>query len=343
MLSEKNTPPFITVCMPVRNEVRFIENTLTQLLAQDYPKDRFEIIVADGGSDDGTRDLVNIISQRFSQVVLLDNPKQVSSAGRNIGFKNGKGDILMVVDGHCHIPDGKLFEHVVACFDKSQADCLGRPQPLNPPDTNRFQKAVALARQARIGHAGDSLIYSDYEGYVSPVSHGAVYKKRVFEIIGYVDESFDACEDGDFNIRVEKAGLKTYMSPSIAIQYFPRENFSSLFNQMIRYGKGRFRLLKKHPDTFSIGNMIPPMFVAGLFMLLPLCLMDGALGAMGMGLYGIYLLLLLLTSVSVSLKNGLKYFVFIGPILFTVHAGLGLGFLEEAFSWFYRGLKQNVN
>ena len=75
--------PFLTVVMPVRNEERFIADTLEQLLNQDYPQDRFEIIVADGQSDDSTCAIVTEISQRYPQVRLFPNPKRRSSSGRN--------------------------------------------------------------------------------------------------------------------------------------------------------------------------------------------------------------------------------------------------------------------
>jgi len=86
--------PFITIVMPVRNEARFIKHTLNQLVTQDYPPDRYEIIVADGESSDETRSLVTTISQKHPQVLLKDNPGRWPSSGRNVGFKNGQGIIL---------------------------------------------------------------------------------------------------------------------------------------------------------------------------------------------------------------------------------------------------------
>ena len=124
-----------------------------------------------------------------------------------------------------------------------------------------------------------------------------------------VDESFDACEDGDFNIRVEKAGLRTYMSPSIAIKYYPRENLSSLYSQMLRYGQGRFKLLQKHPQTISINGLILPMLICGLILLPLLFLVNRVLGIIGIGLYLVYLLIVLWISLIISLKT-LKFTLF---------------------------------
>lgn len=320
--------PFITVVMPVRNEERFIARTLGQLLDQDYPPERFEIIVADGGSTDRTREIVKEIIRTNPQVVLMENPRHLSSAGRNLGFRNGRGDYFIVVDGHCWIPTRMLFKNMLECFGKSGADCLGRPQPLDPPDVTVFQKAVALARASRLGHSGDSLIYSDYEGFCSPVSHGAMYRRSVFEKVGYVDETFDACEDVEFNYRLEKAGLKTYMSPALTIRYYPRESLLGLLRQMIRYGRGRIRLWKKHPGLFRPQGLAPLavpalLFSAPLWAVVPA---GAAFLAWGLAI-GSYCLLLAAESTRLGLRHGLSLAPWIFFSLIAVHMGLGLGLL----------------
>ena len=335
--------PFITVVMPVRNEARFIGDTFRQILTQEYPANRFEIIVADGFSDDGTREIVLDMARDHSQLQLLDNPKRLSSAGRNIGFLKGRGDYFLVVDGHCFIPDKKLFINLVDCFMKSGADCLGRPQPLNPPGLTLFQKAVALARGSRLGHGGDSLIYGNYEGFASPVSNGAAYARHVFEKAGYVDEKFDACEDVEFNYRVEQAGLTCYTSPKLTIHYYPRENLQALWRQMIRYGKGRFQFARKHVKALTVNQLIPAGFVAGLLLtliLLAYSLLPGttglaALKALG-ALYGMYCIVIMLNAFHISTRNDKALLFQLPGIFFAIHAGLGIGFLRQALISLYR-------
>lgn len=328
---------FITAVLPVRNEVEFIRNTLLQLLQQDYPADRFEIVVVDGMSDDGTCEVIKEISRKHHNIRLMTNERRLSSSGRNVGFKNGKGDIFLVVDGHCHIENDQLFKNIMTCLEKSGADCLGRPQPLDPPGLTSFQQAVALARASIIGHGRDSLIYSGYEGYASPVSNGAVYKRDVFQKVGYVDEDFDACEDVEFNYRIERAGLKAYTSPLLTVKYYPRETLKGLFKQMVRYGVGRFRLVKKHSDTFSVSLLIPPVFTTGLFLSIGsalLYLISGLqFAAMILSLllviYGIYAIVVLIESLRIAIKNGLRYFAYLPAIFFIIHFGLGWGYMKR--------------
>lgn len=337
--------PFITVVMPVRNEARFIADTLGQLRNQDYPKDRFEILVVDGMSDDGTRDIVARAAEEDERVRLLDNPEMRSSAGRNVGFKAGRGDFFVVVDGHCHIPDDKLLRNIAECFEKSEAHCLGRPQPLDPPGLTPFQKSVALARASRLGHGGDSLIYGDYEGYASPISNGAAYRREVFENVGYVDEDFDACEDVEFNYRVEQAGFKSYTSPKLTVRYYPRENLSALLGQMRRYGRGRTRLYRKHPALLSLSALVPACFVGGTSVFVALFVFDVAFNLPVFQAFVFYALSLLLlayavlvglTTVHICREHGWCHAWRLPLVFLSVHGGLGFGMCEECFALFGR-------
>ena len=332
-MKDDRVQPFITVVMPVYNEGRFIEQTLRQLLAQEYPTDRYEILVADGMSTDTTPEIVRRLANEYPQIRLLDNPKRKSSAGRNVGFQNGSGEYFLVVDGHCYIPNKQLLTSVADCFRTSGADCLGRPQPLDPPDLTPFQQAVALARGSRLGHGGDSLIYSDYEGFCSPVSNGAAYARQVFDKVGYVDEQFDACEDVEFNYRIEQAGMTCYTSPKLKIQYYPRENLRALWRQMVRSGEGRFRFVRRHPEALTNTQIIPAGFVVGLLTLVA-SVMTNLLGSMITkiigALYGIYLLLLLGESLRIAYHGKKKYLLYL-PLLFAaIHFALGWGFVKKA-------------
>jgi len=319
---------FITVVVPIRNEECFIASTLDQIISQDYPRDSFEILVVDGISNDDTRRIVLDYCREYPQIKLMDNPKLLSSAGRNVGFRNGKGNIFIVIDGHCFIPTDQLFKNTIKCFKESNAECLGRPQPLDPPNINDFQKAVAVARSSKIGHGSDSYIYSGYEGYVSPVSHGAVYHRKVFDKVGFIDERFDACEDLEFNYRVEEAGISAYMSPGLTVKYYPRDSLKTLFKQMVRYGWGRFRFLKKHSETFSLSGIAPFVFTLCIMFLPLLGFISSFFWWTFSIVYGFYFLIILSHSMYFSIKNGFKFFRYLPFIYFIIHFGLGWGFLK---------------
>jgi succinoglycan biosynthesis protein ExoA len=324
------TSPRISIVMPVRNEAMFIEGTLKQLLAQDYPHNQYEILVVDGESSDGTRDVVTGLTRQHPNVRLLTNPKRLSSAARNVGIKAASGEFVLIVDGHCEIDDRKMLQSTVAAFEQSNADCLGRPQPLEIPGASPLQRAVAAARSSRLGHHPDSFIYVDTARFVPAHSVAVAYRKSVFEQIGYFDERFDACEDVELNTRIDQAGLRCYFTPQIAVRYHPRQSIFGLFRQLVRYGRGRVRLMRKHPATASLGSFVPALFVLGLIVGLPLCFSSAWLAGIYYATVALYVTIVLGTSVLLALRHrDVNLLVRLPMIFLTIHVASGWGVLSE--------------
>lgn len=325
-ISEK--APFITVAMPVRNEECFIEDALMQLIKQDYPVDRYEIIVADGLSTDRTREKVRTIAAKHDQVVLMTNRGVLPSSGRNVGFRNGKGDFFVVVDGHCRIDNSDFLRQVAEAFQRSEADCLGRPQPYVVPAEETTQRAIALVRSSSLGHSSESFIHAGEEGFFSPVSMGCAYSKKVFETIGYLDETFDACEDVEFNYRVEKAGFRSFFTPKIAVQYYPRDSFRGLFRQLKRYGEGRANFLFKHPEAVTADVMKPVLLVTGLSFGWLSIFINKYLFYAYLFTVAAYFLLLLYFSVRLRTKESFPFVFKLFAAFLVTHLSLGFGILS---------------
>ena len=153
----------VTVIIPIRNEERFIARTLDALLSQDYSREFLEIQVIDGMSTDRTCEIVSQYCQRFPYIAWHKNPNCWSSSARNIGIRESKGELILIVDGHCELTDRQYLNKLVAAFQRSGADCLGRPQPLDVSHATPIQRAIAAARQSPLGHHPDSFIYSTTE------------------------------------------------------------------------------------------------------------------------------------------------------------------------------------
>jgi succinoglycan biosynthesis protein ExoA len=325
--------PFLSIVLPIRNEEAHIGAVLKQLEEQEYPPDRFEVLVAVGTSTDRTTEVVEHFKEHSTMSIRrFDNPAKLSSAGRNIGARHAQGEYVIFIDGHCNIPSKTLLRDTATTFKKTGADCLCRPQPLKMFGNNLFQKVVAHARATPLGHGTDSTIYDmAHEGPVNPSSAGAIYRRTVFERVGDYDENFDACEDVEFNYRVFKAGLNSYISPRLAIEYQPRASLSALWRQMMRYGSGRYRLIEKHRDAFSFGQVVPAAVL--------LWLVFGGIASvfsrpfsMAFGLsLAFYATVVLYYSVGLGVRHGFRHLV-LGPFVYlTIHLGLGAGFLSEAF------------
>jgi GT2 family glycosyltransferase len=318
----------VAVVMPVLNEEKYIGRTLDQIYMQDFPMDRVEVVIADGGSTDRTREIAESYKNRFGSLKVVNNPGRLSSAGRNVGIKNSTAPYIIVLDGHSHIPSKNLFKDMVELFRTTEARCLCRAQPMTPPDINEFELAVAYCRASAIGHNPVSDIYSDYEGEVDPTSSGAMYHRSVFEEVGYFDENFDACEDVDFNYRVKKAGLKSILSPRLRVFYYPRSSLQALWKQMVRYGRGRFRFASKH-RLFSLIQWLAGAAVLIFAALLLLSFFSDSVFDIFKNLIALYLLMNLFFSAYLAVTKKhmgcLLYGVLIYPV---IHFGLGIGFLS---------------
>jgi succinoglycan biosynthesis protein ExoA len=318
--------PFISVIVPVRNEGPFIADILQQLLDQRYDAGRFEVIVADGRSTDDTRTIVAALRTRYGHLHLVDNPRQWSSAGRNAAVRAARGDIIVLVDGHCQLKNPYYLQNVADAFAESGADCLGRPQPLDVTGANRMQRAIAAARASRLGHHPASHIYSGRPGFVKPQSVAVAYRRSVFDTVGLFDERFDACEDVEFNHRVAKAGLTCWFSPRVRVHYYPRASLLGLFRQMVRYGRGRVRLLRKHPETFSLSCLLPALFLAGVVTGPLLALWSSLLALVYFAVLGVYGATVMLFSIALCLcEHDAKLLPLLPLAFLTIHAGAGAG------------------
>jgi glycosyltransferase involved in cell wall biosynthesis len=323
--------PVVSVVVPVRNEEARLGLVLEDLLAQDYPPSRFEILIADGESTDGTRDVVQQYKERSPvRIECFANPARLSSAGRNVGARNARGEYIVFVDGHCRILGKTFLQDTARLFRETGADCLCRPQPLDVPGNTWFQDVIADVRATRIAHGSDSTIYgSDGAGFVDPTSSGASYRATVFQRVGYYDERFDACEDVEFNHRVQRAGMRSYWSPEIAVHYSPRKSLGGLWKQLVRYGRGRFRFARKHPQALTLSQLVPAGFVAWMVL--------GAAGSvwfapvrwLWLATLLLYAAIVLASSLGLGLRRGPGHLILAPVVYLVIHTSLGAGYWME--------------
>jgi glycosyltransferase involved in cell wall biosynthesis len=314
--------------MPVLNEERHISQTLQQLSEQDFPAELLEVIVADGGSTDRTRQLVQEAQSAVPfKLTLLDNPSRLAGAGRNLAVLQATNEYVLVVDGHVYIPSRQLLSDMACAARDRQAEVLGRPQPLCPPDINDFQAAVAAVRASPFGHSVESHIYGNKEGWVSPISVGVMYRRSLFQQFGCFGEDLDAVEDLEFNYRLEQAGKKAYISPRFTVYYYPRADFRSLFWHMYRYGLGRINFGRKHPERVH-AEVYAPLAASAIFLLFFPALVLAPSARLTL-LATATLAALLVTAVTAQHMGPRRARLWLAPIcLLVIHLGLGFGVLR---------------
>ncbi|MEM7344599.1 MAG: glycosyltransferase family 2 protein, partial [Chloroflexota bacterium] len=254
------TQPFVTVIMPIRNESDFIHHSLGAVLAQDYPKDRFEVLLADGMSTDNTREIIQSYQQDHPYIHIIDNPGQIVPTGFNAALKQSKGDVIVRVDGHTEIA-ADYVSQCIAALERSGADNVGgKMTAVSAPG---FGEVVTLATSSPFGVGGARFHYSDEEEWVDTVYLGA-WRREVFEKIGLFDEEMVRNQDDEFNYRLGKSGGQVLLTPRIQSKYTPRSSPRLLWRQYFQYGYWKVRVMQKHPSQMRPRQFAPPLFAAGL-------------------------------------------------------------------------------
>ena len=245
--------PYVTVAMPCRNEAGFIEACLRSVQAQSYPRERIEILVADGGSTDGTREILARLAKEDDRIRLIDNPQRIQAAGLNHAIRGSRGDVIARMDVHAdYAPD--YLEKCIEVLDRTGADNVGGAARCRAKGS--VQLAVCSALHSPLGFGGASFRNAEAEGYVDTLFPGA-FRRAIFEKVGLFDEGAPTNEDAEINQRILQAGGRLYLSREIHCYYYPRNSLTALATQYFRYGQGRARTLLKHRRFVTLRPALP--------------------------------------------------------------------------------------
>lgn len=257
--------PLVTVIMPVLNEASFITRSLGSVLAQDYPADRLEILVVDGGSTDETRALVAALAARDDRVRLLHNPGRIQARALNIGIAAARGTIVARVDGHAVLEHDYLrrcVEHLATLRDQRAATVGGAQRFVGTTPTGR---AIEVAYRSLFGVPSCYTVRTDG---AQPEAVDQVYlgcwPREVLARVGGFNESLAINEDYEINVRIRRMGGRVFLAPDVRVSYYGRQSLDALWTQYFRYGAGKFQMLSQHPRSVRPRQVVAPLFVAAL-------------------------------------------------------------------------------
>ena len=260
----------ISIIIPIRNESKSIERTLKSILNQKKIDEVVEIIIVDGISDDGTRNIIKDYITRNDNIQLIDNPDKIVPIGFNRGLSISKGDIIVRIDGHSEISIDYLYS-CISIFNNIDADCVGGATKHR--SNGIIGETISIAQSSRFGVGGVLFRKGIKNGqYVDTLAFGA-YKKEVFENIGGFDEELIRNQDDEFNFRLIQNGGKIWIDPLIESAYYTRNSFLGLFKQYFQYGFYKIRVIQKRKSFSSWRHIVPASFVFTLilfFIFIPL-------------------------------------------------------------------------
>lgn len=323
------------VVIPCLNEVDHIGALIDQLLE---PAQRLgmTIVIADGGSTDGTRATVREIADAEPRVVLLDNPRRLQSAAVNLAVAEyGDGvDYFIRIDAHGGYPDDycdRLLEEAIATGADSVVVSMAT-MGFGP-----FQKAAAAAQNSKLGNGG-SPHREGAPGHWTDHGHHALMRVEAFRAVGGYDESFSHNEDAELDYRLNAAGHRIWMTDKTFMTYYPRATVGALFRQYLGYGRGRAKNILKHRAPLKIRQAIPllvfPVVVGTALAFLSLAaLVPAALWAAACLGYGAWL----------AVRQRDPYGPLAGVSAMIMHLAWSTGFwLEYSKSWREKSFRQEV-
>ncbi len=317
----------VLAAIPCLNEARHIEKLLLNLVAQSQELSML-IVVADGGSSDGTPEIVKGVAAVYENVIFLPNPKRTQSAGVNLAVEK-YGDVapyLIRLDAHADYP----ADYCRVLLEDAQgvgADCV--VVAMDTQGEEPFQCAVAVAQNSKLGNGGAA--HRNVDGHGMWVDHGhhALMRVAAYREVGGYDENFPQNQDAELDIRLAKVGCKIWLTGKTSMVYYPRSTVKKLYLQYFRFGRGRVRTIMKHGIMPKLRQMLP-LAVAPAFLLLLLApfyavafvpLVLWAVVCLG---YGIVL----------GVKARDLVIVLAGPAAMIMHAGWSFGFWIEIFPAF---------
>lgn len=318
------SPPLVTVIVPVRNEARFIDRCLQSIFTSDPLTGGMEVLVVDGMSTDGTREILTDWCRVEANLKLLDNPQRIVPTAMNIGIRAARGEIIVRMDAHS-IYAVDYAAQCLAVLAETGADNVGGAA--RTKSTNYVGAAVCAAYHSWFSVGGARFHDVQYEGYADTVPYGC-WRRGVFDWIGLFDEELIRNQDDEFNLRLTRAGGKIWQSPRIKSWYMPRGSLIGLFRQYKQYGYWKVRVIQKHKLPASPRHSVPGAFVLLiLFLSLLSFWIPHAAWALA-GLVGAYISASLVASFFAASGNGLKLFPILPVVFACYHFGYGCGFLR---------------
>lgn len=312
----------MSVVIPVRNEAAFIEATVASILNQDYPGP-IEVVIADGMSTDGTRETLDEISAADDRVRYVDSPTGRTPNGLNLAIAASHGAIIVRCDGHAELPKDYV-RTAVAVIRETGAVNVGGIQ--HAVGTDWMQRAVAYAMSSRIG-VGDARFH--FGGEAGPVDtvYLGVFQREPLVAAGLFDEALTRNQDYELNIRLRENGGVVWFDPRLRVVYRPRRSLRTLARQYFQYGTWKRRVIRMHPESTRMRQLVPPLFVIALLASAVLALTPW--WALGVLVPALYLTMLVVGTVGVLIKTRDTAALGFPVAVATMHLSWGVGFLAS--------------
>jgi cellulose synthase/poly-beta-1,6-N-acetylglucosamine synthase-like glycosyltransferase len=328
--------PFISVIIPCRNEEKYIKNCLESIIKNDYPKDKLEIIVIDGMSEDNTTNLAKEYSLKYNYIYIIENIDKTTPCALNKGIKQARGDVIVRMDAHSEYPKDFLLNGI-KYLNLTKADVVGGPIITKPASERLVARAISEVTSHKFGVGNSSFRTGKMDGYVDTVPFG-FFRKTIFDKVGLFDERLIRNQDNEMNSRIIESGGKIYLTSECTATYYNQAKLSGLLRQALRTGMWNVRTLQVNPNAFRWRHFIPFLFITSLFITLFLSLRFLLFKYIFVIISLFYLFLAIMFSLEILYKKRDKVALLLPPIFILYHCSYGIGTFYGAIQVFMEKL-----
>ena len=322
-----HSPPTVSVVVPCRNEHQYIERCLSSILATTYPKDRLQVLVVDGMSEDGTREIVEQYAGREPIVQLLTNRNRSVPTALNIGIARASGEIILRMDAHSHYPPDYI-PGLVDWLVRTAADNVGGAAVTLPGGGTATASAIATALSHPFGVGNARFRLGTAEPRTVDTVPFGCFRRDVFERFGGFDEELVRNQDDEFNFRITRAGGRVLLVPGVVSYYYARGSLRQLARMYYQYGYFKPLVARKIGGIMTVRQLVPPLFVASLLLAVVLAPWLSAARTLGAVVAACYAAADIAVSAVLGSRHGLRVGLVLLLVFPLLHVTYGWGFLR---------------
>ncbi len=316
----------VSVGIVALNEETALPGLLGDVLAQDFPHDRIELLLADSGSSDGTRGIMQRFAEEhgadFARIVVLDNPGRIAAAGINVCLGEYTGDAFVRIDAHATIPE-TFISACVAVLDEGENVVAGPRPTMAFPETD-WTCALLVAEESAFGSSVADYRFRAENTYVDSAFH-AMMRRCVIDAVGLYDERLPRTEDNDYFYRIRTAGFRIRFDGRIFSRQHARASLRRMAKQ--KYGNGYWvgRTLFIQPKCLKAYHFAPFVFVLGILAMILVGAIVSWIPFLACAVAYLAICVLLAIRAAVQSPKRSVAFCALPLVFFTIHVTYGAG------------------